>query len=104
VRSATADNRRYFARSWEIAVIDVVFIALLQAAAGEPAAAQQTTTQTTQPQQTSQQSRMRCRNVRATGSRVMTRRCTTPETDELLAEEASRAARDFQSQSGRGGR
>lgn len=88
-------------------MIDLIFISLLQAAAGGPAevttGAQPPAAQTEEVEQ-DWRDRPQCRNIARTGSRIPSeRRCTTPRQDEELARESSRALRDIQSQSGRSG-
>lgn len=92
-------------------MIDLIFVALFQAAAGDPAPATETAPQQTSeappPQvespQTLQQTAqadgaVRCRRERVSGSRVMQRVCTTEQQDAEMRSDARQMINRAQSQ------
>ncbi|MCR6643465.1 MAG: hypothetical protein NVV62_02475 [Terricaulis sp.] len=88
-------------------MIDLLFIALMQAAVAttEPAAPPPTPeTQAAQGEQAeAPPEAVRCRMVRVENSNLRQRRCTTRAQDEAMNQATSRELREMQSQAGRGG-
>jgi len=88
-------------------MIDLVLIALLQAAAGDPAPAAETPPQQTQQTEQAQgqpesqpAEERRCRREVVVGTRMTRRVCTTPSEDRAAEQEARRLTDRAQSQMG----
>lgn len=88
-------------------MIDLLFVALLQATVATAEPAQPTAAPETPAAQSEQAEAppepVRCRMVRVENSNLRQRRCTTRSQDEAMNQATARELRDMQSQSGRGG-
>lgn len=89
-------------------MIDLVFIALLQAAvaaadpAPQPAATTPAATEPAAQAQAPAEEPRRCRMERREGSNLRVRVCTTASEDEAMHSATAGAVRDIQAQAGRG--